>query len=343
MLERPYFVRRSRPLFRRAAAERKLDHARADARADHCARLRLSRAGRRAAAAATSWRLIAMTAALMIGGAIVLDLLAGFIISRVFGPELRRRDRDLPLGRVAVGAGRHRGDRQSVVLKYQAKFVLLAKWLLALAVAFVVNLLAIPRLWRSYGALVGLAAGYLAAASVNLLLHSFQVAPMTNASATAQTTLDDVAVLIPALQRPSRRGAHARVVLRERAGARADRRRRQHAADRRAVDRRTSKSKSCACRATAGSNARCRRASTPSRTRRSLRGAHRRGRPRRAPQRLAKQRAYMEAHPRVAGARHVDAGRHAARARRSSMLTPPAEPAAIRRVRFFARASRILR
>ena len=31
-------------------------------------------------------RLIAMTAALMIGGAIVLDLLAGFIISRVFGP-----------------------------------------------------------------------------------------------------------------------------------------------------------------------------------------------------------------------------------------------------------------
>jgi polysaccharide transporter, PST family len=53
-----------------------------------------------------------------------------------------------------------------VVLKYQAKFVLLAKWLLALAVAFVVNLIAIPRM-GSYGALTGLAAGYLAAASVN--------------------------------------------------------------------------------------------------------------------------------------------------------------------------------
>jgi len=44
---------------------------------------------------------------------------------------------------------------------------LLSKWLLALAVAFVVNLLAIPRL-GAYGALVGLAVGYLAAASVNL-------------------------------------------------------------------------------------------------------------------------------------------------------------------------------
>jgi PST family polysaccharide transporter len=54
-----------------------------------------------------------------------------------------------------------------IVLKYQAKYVLLAKWVLALAVAFAVNLVAIPRI-GSYGALAGLAAGYLAAAAVNL-------------------------------------------------------------------------------------------------------------------------------------------------------------------------------
>ena len=61
-----------------------------------------------------------------------------------------------------------------VVLKYQAKFVLLAKWLLALAVAFAVNLFAIPRL-GAYGALWGLAAGYLAAACVNLYYIRFKL------------------------------------------------------------------------------------------------------------------------------------------------------------------------
>ncbi|SIO67864.1 oligosaccharide flippase family protein [Paraburkholderia phenazinium] len=113
------------------------------------------------------WRLTAMTAALMIGGAVVLDLLAGLIIRRVFGPDYEGSIGifrwavwlSVPAGIEAIG--------NLIVLKYQAKFVLLAKWLLALAVAFVVNLLAIPRL-GAYGALVGLAVGYLAAASVNL-------------------------------------------------------------------------------------------------------------------------------------------------------------------------------
>ena len=91
-------------------------------------------------------RLIAMTAALMIGGAIVLDLLAGIIIRRVFGPDYEGAIEifrwavwlSVPAGIEAIG--------NLVVLKYQAKFVLLAKWLLALAVALVVNLLAIPRM-----------------------------------------------------------------------------------------------------------------------------------------------------------------------------------------------------
>ena len=120
------------------------------------------------------WRLTAMTAALMIGGAIVLDLLAGFIIRRVFGPAYEGAIEifrwavwlSVPAGIEAIG--------NLVVLKYQAKFVLLAKWLLALAVAFAVNLLAIPRL-GPYGALVGLAAGYLVAASVNLYYIRFKL------------------------------------------------------------------------------------------------------------------------------------------------------------------------
>jgi PST family polysaccharide transporter len=112
-------------------------------------------------------RLAAMTAALMIGGALVLDLLAAFIITRVFGPGYEGAIDifrwavwlSVPAGIEAIG--------NLVVLKYQAKFVLLAKWLLALAVAFVVDWIAIPRL-GGHGALIGLAAGYLAAVGVNL-------------------------------------------------------------------------------------------------------------------------------------------------------------------------------
>ncbi|CAG4911798.1 oligosaccharide flippase family protein [Paraburkholderia gardini] len=119
-------------------------------------------------------RLMAMTALLMVGGALVLDLLAGFIISHVFGPSYEGAIGifrwavwlSVPAGIEAIG--------NLVVLKYQAKFVLLSKWLLALAVAFAVNLLTIPRL-GAYGALVGLAAGYLAAAAVNFYYIGFKL------------------------------------------------------------------------------------------------------------------------------------------------------------------------
>ncbi|WP_434715408.1 oligosaccharide flippase family protein [Paraburkholderia sp. A3RO-2L] len=119
-------------------------------------------------------RLFAMTAALMVAGALVLDALAGFIIGHVFGPDYAGAIGifrwavwlSLPAGVEAIG--------NLVVLKYQAKFVLLAKWLLALAVAFAVNLVAIPRM-GAYGALVGLACGYLAAASVNFYYIRFKL------------------------------------------------------------------------------------------------------------------------------------------------------------------------
>ncbi|MFX1802754.1 hypothetical protein PWR66_03675 [Paraburkholderia sp. A1RO-5] len=120
-------------------------------------------------------RLFAMTAALMVAGALVLDALAGFIIGHVFGPDYAGAIGifrwavwlSLPAGIEAIG--------NLVVLKYQAKFVLLAKWLLALAVAFAVNLVAIPRM-GTYGALVGLACGYLAAACVNFYYIRFKLA-----------------------------------------------------------------------------------------------------------------------------------------------------------------------
>jgi polysaccharide transporter, PST family len=119
-------------------------------------------------------RLFAMTAALMIAGAAVLDALAGFIIARVFGPNYAGAADifrwavwlSVPAGIEAIG--------NLVVLKYQAKYVLLSKWLFALAVAFAVNLFAIPR-YEGYGALVGLAAGYAAAACVNFYYIRFRL------------------------------------------------------------------------------------------------------------------------------------------------------------------------
>jgi polysaccharide transporter, PST family len=122
------------------------------------------------------WRLIAMTAVLMAAGAAVLDLLAGVIIGRVFGPGYEASVEifrwavwlSVPAGVEAIG--------NLVVLKYQAKFVLLTKWLLALACAALVNLFAIPR-FGLYGALVGLAAGYLVAATVNLYYLRFKLRP----------------------------------------------------------------------------------------------------------------------------------------------------------------------
>ncbi|MET3232993.1 UNVERIFIED_ORG: PST family polysaccharide transporter [Burkholderia sp. 1263] len=122
------------------------------------------------------WRLSALTAVLMVSGALVLDLLAGFIIRRVFGPGFEGA---IEIFRWAVWLSVPAGIEavsNLIVLKYQAKFVLLTKWLLALAVAFMVNLLAIPRL-GAYGPLVGLAAGYLAAVSVNLYYIRFKLRP----------------------------------------------------------------------------------------------------------------------------------------------------------------------
>ncbi|CAI8697246.1 polysaccharide transporter, PST family [Burkholderia sp. IT-111MI5] len=119
-------------------------------------------------------RLIAMTACLMTAGALVLDAAAPLIVGKVFG---RGYEASVDIFRWAVWLSVPAGIEaigNLIVLKYQAKFVLLSKWLLALAIAALVNLFAIPRLGL-YGALVGLAAGYLTAAAVNFYYIRFKL------------------------------------------------------------------------------------------------------------------------------------------------------------------------
>ncbi|PRF74974.1 hypothetical protein C6Q12_16745 [Burkholderia multivorans] len=119
-------------------------------------------------------RLIAMTAALMTAGALVLDAAAPLIVGKVFG---RGYEASVDIFRWAVWLSVPAGIEaigNLIVLKYQAKFVLLAKWALALAIAALANWLAIPRLGL-YGALVGLAAGYGAAAAVNFYYIRFKL------------------------------------------------------------------------------------------------------------------------------------------------------------------------
>ncbi|RAA20278.1 hypothetical protein DN523_13500 [Burkholderia multivorans] len=119
-------------------------------------------------------RLIAMTAALMTAGALVLDAAAPLIVGKVFG---RGYEASVDIFRWAVWLSVPAGIEaigNLIVLKYQAKFVLLAKWALALTIAALANWLAIPRLGL-YGALVGLAAGYAAAAAVNFYYIRFKL------------------------------------------------------------------------------------------------------------------------------------------------------------------------
>ncbi|MEM5433783.1 hypothetical protein [Paraburkholderia diazotrophica] len=110
--------------------------------------------------------LLVLTAALMTVGATALDLLARIIITKIFGPAYVESVRifrlavwlALPAGIEAIG--------NLVLLKFQAKYVVLTKWILALAVAFIMNRWAIPR-YGVDGALIGLASGYLSALLVD--------------------------------------------------------------------------------------------------------------------------------------------------------------------------------
>ncbi|MBU6489751.1 MAG: oligosaccharide flippase family protein [Burkholderiales bacterium] len=121
-------------------------------------------------------RLMVLAAGLMISGALVLDALGSIVITRVFGANFADA---IPIFRWCVWLSVPAGIEaigNLVLLKYQAKFVVLTKWLLALAVAFAVNLVAIARI-GAYGALAGLAAGYCAAVAVNVYYIRFKLRP----------------------------------------------------------------------------------------------------------------------------------------------------------------------
>ncbi|MDG0026245.1 oligosaccharide flippase family protein [Trinickia sp. Y13] len=120
--------------------------------------------------------LMVLAAGLMISGALVLDALGAIVITRVFGANFADA---IPIFRWCVWLSVPAGVEaigNLVLLKYQAKFVVLTKWLLALAVAFAVNLFAIPRI-GAYGALAGLAAGYCAAVAVNVYYIRLKLRP----------------------------------------------------------------------------------------------------------------------------------------------------------------------
>ena len=135
------------------------------------------------------WRLLGLTALLMAAGAVALSLAGGLIVRLVFGPGFEAATDifrwavwlSVPAGIEAIS--------NLIVLKYQAKYVLLGKWVLALAVAFVVDRLAIPAL-GGHGALLGLAAGYLAAVAVNLAYIRFALGPGGPASRTPRASVD---------------------------------------------------------------------------------------------------------------------------------------------------------
>ena len=121
-------------------------------------------------------RLMVLAAGLMISGALVLDALGSIVITRVFGANFADA---IPIFRWCVWLSVPAGVEaigNLVLLKYQAKFVVLTKWLLAFAVAFAVNLVAIARI-GAYGALAGLAAGYCAAVAVNVYYIRFKLRP----------------------------------------------------------------------------------------------------------------------------------------------------------------------
>ncbi|MEJ2769221.1 lipopolysaccharide biosynthesis protein [Mycetohabitans sp. B46] len=121
-------------------------------------------------------RLLWMTAALMSAGALLLDLAASLIVRIVFGPDF---DDAAHLLRAAVWLSVPAGIEaigNLVVLKYQAKFVLLAKWTLALAVALALDFALIPA-FGARGALGGLAAGYITAAAVNFYYIRLKLKP----------------------------------------------------------------------------------------------------------------------------------------------------------------------
>lgn len=112
-------------------------------------------------------RLVTSAALFMALCALILSLLSPLIVRLVFGPNYMQAADFLRWAVWLSVPAIIEAITNLVVLKNQAKFVLLTKWTLAFVIAFALNYFLIPR-YGGYGALLGLAGGYLAALSVNL-------------------------------------------------------------------------------------------------------------------------------------------------------------------------------
>ena len=112
------------------------------------------------------WRLLALTGATMAAGAVLISACAPLIITVVFGHGFDAATHFLRWAAwLSVLAGLE-AICNLFVLKYQAKYVVLCKWLAALAAAFVANLLLIPT-YGGYGAMMGVAIGYAVAIGID--------------------------------------------------------------------------------------------------------------------------------------------------------------------------------
>ena len=112
------------------------------------------------------WRLLLLTGVVMSVGALIIGIFSSWVIHLVFGPGFETAAVFLRYAAwLSVPAGLE-AVCNLVVLKYQAKTVLLVKWLAALATAFLCNLILIPA-FGGKGALLSMGIGYAVAIAID--------------------------------------------------------------------------------------------------------------------------------------------------------------------------------
>ncbi|MGF7188271.1 PST family polysaccharide transporter [Robbsia andropogonis] len=126
------------------------------------------------------WRLLGLTLLAMSAGALLLSAAAPWIVRIVFGPGFDAAASYLTWASwIGVLAGLE-AIANLVALKFQARRLVLGKWLVAVALGFAVDLALVPS-YGGYGALAGLAVGYLAALIADLLFAGYMIRTIRHA------------------------------------------------------------------------------------------------------------------------------------------------------------------
>ncbi|WP_347556642.1 oligosaccharide flippase family protein [Robbsia sp. KACC 23696] len=113
------------------------------------------------------WRLLTLTLIAMSVGALLLSAAAPWIVRLVFGPGFDAAASYLAWASwIGVLAGLE-AIANLIALKFQARRLVLGKWLTAMVLAFGVDIALVPH-YGGYGALAGLAVGYVAALIADL-------------------------------------------------------------------------------------------------------------------------------------------------------------------------------